>query len=92
MKNPYIVLGVDQDAEKAEIMKARMQAMKKKAYSLQEIQLAEKQLLDPAKRLAADFLFPTKVKARRLKIIKSKMAIKELDFKAIDEDALNSLK
>ena len=34
MKNPYTILGVSQDAEKADIMKAQMNAMKDKKYSL----------------------------------------------------------
>ena len=64
MTNPYTILGVSQDAEKAEIMKAQMFAMKKKEFPLQEIAVAAKQLLDPAKRLAADFMFPAKIKAK----------------------------
>ena len=43
MKNPYTILGVNQDADKAEIMKAKMFAMKKKEFPLQEIAVAEKQ-------------------------------------------------
>jgi DnaJ-class molecular chaperone len=32
MTNPYTILGVSQDADKAEIMKAQMLAMKKKEF------------------------------------------------------------
>ena len=66
MTNPYTILGVSQDADKAEIMKAQMFAMKKKEFPLQEIAVAAKQLLDPSKRLAADFMFPAKIKAKRI--------------------------
>lgn len=91
MKNPYIILGLNQNATKAEIMKAQILAMKKKEYSLQEIQIAARQLLDPAKRLAADFLFPSKVKARRIQPIQSTLELKEIDLSSIDENAFDSL-
>ena len=64
MSNPYEILNVSQDADKGEIMKAQMLAMKEKKFSLQEIAIAVRQLLDPSKRLAADFMFPTKIKSR----------------------------
>ena len=40
MSNPYEILKVTQDADKKEIMKAQMLAMKERRYSLQEIQIA----------------------------------------------------
>lgn len=92
MKNPYIILEVNQDATKGEIMKAQMIAMKKKVYSLQEIQVATRQLLDPAKRLAADFMFPVKIKAKRIMPIQSNLAYKEINLNALNENAFNSLK
>ncbi len=91
MKNPYIILGLNQNATKAEILKARKLAMSKKVYELPEIQIAERQLLDPAKRLAADFLFPSKVKARRIQPIQSTLELKEIDLSSIDENAFDSL-
>lgn len=92
MKNPYQILNVNQDADKKEIMKAQMSAMKEKNYSLQEIQIATKQLLDPAKRLAADFMFPAKLKAKRLQKIYIDIPIKKIDLDDIDQNAFNSLK
>lgn len=92
MTNPYTILGVSQDAEKAEIMKAQMFAMKKKEYSLQEIQIATKQLLDPAKRLAADFMFPAKIRARRMQLIQSKLTYREINVNVLNENAFDSLK
>jgi hypothetical protein len=92
MKNPYSILGVSQDAEKAEIMKAQMMAMKDKKYSLQEIQIAAKQLLDPAKRLAADFMFPAKIKARRIQIIQSILDYQDINVNALNENAFDSIK
>ena len=92
MKNPYTILGVNQDADKAEIMKAKMFAMKKKEFPLQEIAVAEKQLLDPAKRLAADFMFPAKIKTKRIQPIQSTMIHKEINVNALNENAFNSLK
>ena len=92
MTNPYTILGVNQDADKAEIMKAQMFAMKKKEFPLQEIAVAAKQLLDPAKRLAADFMFPAKIKAKRIQPIQSSLTYKEINTDALNENAFDSLK
>lgn len=92
MKNPYTILGVSQDVERAEIMKAQMLAMKDKKYSLQEIQIAAKQLLDPAKRLAADFMFPARIKARRIQIIQSNLVHQDINVNELSEDAFDSIK
>lgn len=92
MTNPYTILGVSQDADKAEIMKAQMFAMKKKEFTLQEIAVAAKQLLDPAKRLAADFMFPAKIKAKRIQPIQCTLTYKEINTDSLNENAFNSLK
>ena len=92
MTNPYTILGVYQDADKAEIMKAQMFAMKKKEFPLQEIAVAAKQLLDPAKRLAADFMFPAKIKAKRIHPIQITLTYKEINTDSLNENAFNSLK
>lgn len=92
MKNPYTILDVSQDAEKAEIMKAQIIAMKKKEYSLQDIAIAARQLLDPSKRLAADFMFPAKIKARRIQIIQSNLVYQEINTNTLNEDAFDSIK
>ena len=92
MTNPYTILGVSQDAEKAEIMKAQMFAMKKKEFPLQEIAVAAKQLLDHAKRLAADFMFPAKIKAKRIQPIQSTLTYKEINTDTLNENAFDSLK
>ena len=91
MINPYTILGVSQDAEKAEIMKAQMLAMKKKEFPLQEIAIAAKQLLDPAKRLAADFMFPAKIKVKRIQPIQCTLTYQEINVNALNENAFNSL-
>ena len=92
MTNPYTILGVSQDADKAEIMKAQMLAMKKKEFPLQEIAIAAKKLLDPAKRLAADFMFPAKIKVKRIQPIQSTLTYQEININALNENAFNSLK
>jgi DnaJ-class molecular chaperone len=92
MKNPYTILEVSQDADKAEIMKAQMFAMKKKQFPLQEIAVAAKQLLDPAKRLAADFMFPAKIKAKRIQSIQSTLSYREINVNALNENAFDSIK
>jgi hypothetical protein len=92
MSNPYEILKVTQDADKKEIMKAQMLAMKERRYSLQEIQIAVRQLLDPAKRLAADFMFPSKIKAKRPQIISIDVPVVKIDLNDIDENTFDSLK
>lgn len=92
MTNPYTILGVSQDADKSEIMKAQMLAMKKKEFPLQEIAIAAKQLLDPAKRLAADFMFPAKIKVKRIQPIQNTLTHQVIDVNALNENAFNSLK
>jgi hypothetical protein len=91
MKNPYHILNLHQDATKKEIMEAQKKAMLEKKYSLQEIALAARQLLDPAKRLAADFLFPSKIRAKRIKPIEHNLTYKEVDLDSLDENAFDSL-
>ena len=91
MKNPYKILGVPQNADKKEIHKAQMLAMRRKEHSLQEISAAARQLLDPAKRLATDFMFPVKIKAKRITKIEVKLKPQVLDLKNIDENSFDSL-
>ena len=92
MKNPYTILEVSQDADKAEIMKFQMFAMKKKEYPLKEIAIAAKQLLDPAKRLAADFMFPSQIRVKRIQTVQSSLSYKEINVKTLNENAFDSLK
>ncbi|MBK6730612.1 MAG: molecular chaperone DnaJ [Bacteroidetes bacterium] len=92
MNNPYEILKVNQDANKGEIMKAQILAMKEKKYSLQEIAVAVRQLLDPAKRLAADYMFPTKIKSKRIQKIAVEIPVEKIDLNDIDENTFDSLK
>lgn len=91
MINPYQILGIAQDANKKEIQAAQLAAMKARKYKLDEIALATKQLMDPAKRLAADFMFPAKVKAKRLQKIDVEITIQDFNINAIDLNEFNSL-
>lgn len=91
MTNPYTILGVSQDATKAEIMKAQMFAMKRKEFPLQEIAVAAKQLLDPAKRLAADFMFPAKIRVKRIQPIQCDLSYKETNTDFLNQNAFDSL-
>lgn len=69
LHNPYDVLDLDQNASKKDIQKALPLALakqrKEKKYSPKDIMQAQKELLDPAKRLAADFLFLDRIRAKR---------------------------
>jgi hypothetical protein len=92
MKNPYMILGVSQDADKEEIIKAQMFAMQNKEIPLQEIALAVRQLLDPAKRLAADFMFPARIKVKRIQPIQIDYTYKKINTDALNENAFDTLK
>jgi preprotein translocase subunit Sec63 len=91
MNNPYQILGISQDAGKKEIMDAQMIAMKEKKYPLPEIHSAAKQLLDPARRLAADFMYPVRIKARRPQKITVDIAIPNIDIDEISDNSFDSL-
>jgi len=92
MNNPYQVLEVSQNATKKEIIKGKMIAMKKRKFSLQDIQLAEKQLLNPSKRLIADFMYPSRIKAKRPKAIKINVTLKDINIEDIPDDVFDSIK
>lgn len=97
MNNPYQVLVLHQDATKEEIhkafIKAQMENVKSKKFSGKEIMEAQKQLMNPEKRLVADFLFPSKLKSKRLKLIEDNLFIpKEFAEFKLDADRLDSLK
>ncbi len=65
--NPYDVLGVSQAASKAEIVTAKVAAMKRKQYSLNVIADAEKKLLKTPERIIADYLRPVLPVVKRFK-------------------------
>ena len=56
--NPYDILNVSQAASKAEILAAKVNAIKQKQYPLNVIADAEKKLLKPKERILADYLRP----------------------------------
>ena len=57
MKNPYEILGVSQDANNPQILKAMTTAMRKKEYSNTDIAQARAQFSKPNTRLSADFSY-----------------------------------
>ena len=91
MNNPYKILGVSQDADKAEIKRAQLVAMKEKRYTLQEIHQAVRELLDPAKRLAADFMYPGSIKVKRPQKIVVEIELQNIDLQSINENIFDSL-
>jgi hypothetical protein len=93
MKNPYKILGIGCDADKNEIMKAQIIAMKEKKYSLREIAVSSKQLLDPAKRLAAQTLFcHSKIILKRPLKISVDIQFENIELDEKDENMFDSLK
>jgi len=92
MNNPYQILKLSQNANRQEIMKAQIEAMREKRYSLQEIGTAVRYLLDPAKRLAADFMFPSKIRSKRPQKISIEIKESQLNIKDININAFDSLR
>ena len=91
MKNPYEILNINQDASKQEIIAAQKLAMLQRKFSINEIANATKQLLDAEKRLAADFMYPSKLSAKRPKKIETEINITKIDLNNINPDAFCSL-
>jgi hypothetical protein len=94
MTNPYSLLNVKQDITNNDLKRALVKAIKlarTNEFSASEIMAAEKTLRDPAKRLAADFMFPSKIKAKRPVLFAVNEDIETIDLDRIDSDALDSL-
>lgn len=95
MKNPYEVLGVRQDVTAAEINQgfnqAQMKNMKSRQHTAGELMTARQQLLSPARRLAADFVYPSRPRARRPRAIVWPDTSKEISLTSFLPDAYSSL-
>ncbi len=86
--NPYYILGLSRSADKQEIVRAQMSALKQKRYSPQAIGEAQKSLLDPQKRLIADLLFPVLpavTKFRREKLTSQTIPVPETLLEILPE-------
>jgi hypothetical protein len=92
MENPYKILKVNQDVDKNGIKKAQLIAMKEKCFTLQEIHNAVRELLSPAKRLAADFMYPGNIKVKRPQKIVVEISLQNIDLQSINENIFDSLK
>ncbi len=91
MNNPYIVLGISQNATKQEILRAKMQAMKDRKFALKEIHEAERILATPVRRLVADFLFPSRIKSKRPKFLDLGQQLDETNITELDENAMDTI-
>lgn len=95
MKNPYEVLGVSQDASHAEIIAgfkvALMKDRKAKQHTQADLMGAQKQLLSATRRLAADFMYPTRPRAKRPKALVWPEDAAAVSLTSFQLDAYNSL-
>ena len=91
MKNPYEILGVSQDANNPQILKAMTTAMRKKEYSNTDIAQARAQLSKPTTRLAADITFPIFESYEGLNPLVSGVVLENIDINTIDSEVYNSL-
>ncbi|WP_193789395.1 J domain-containing protein [Prochlorothrix hollandica] len=65
--NPYAVLGLSRSVSTAEITKAMGEAMKRKQFPIDVIAKAQKSLMNPQKRILADYLYPILPVVQRFK-------------------------
>ncbi len=91
MKNPYKVLGLEQDANNSDIAKSQIKALKSKKYTLKEITEAKAILSKPAQRLAADFTFPI-LDEEEILPLSSSVKSKDVSLDTIDQNNYSSLK
>ena len=90
MKNPYKILGLDQDASASDIVKSQIKALKSKKHTMKEITEAQTILRKPAQRLAADFTFPI-LDEEKIIPLASTIKSKDMDLESIDLNKYNSL-
>ena len=91
MNNPYIILGVPQDASNQEIIRAVAAAMRERKFSTREIAEARAVLSKPATRLAADFMFPVFQHSSPIGEIVPKVKPSGLTVDKLNPDKYNSL-
>lgn len=91
MKNPYKVLGLQQDASNSDIVKSQIKALKSKKYTMKEITEAQETLRKPAQRFAADFTFPI-LDEEKVIPLASSVKSEEVNLEALDLNKYNSLK
>lgn len=95
MKNPYEVLSVSQDALAAEINHgfnlAQQKNMQTKQYTSAELMAARQQLLSPARRLVADFMHPSRPRAKRPRAFLWPEVTKQIPLDLFSLDAYSSL-
>lgn len=89
MNNPYIVLGISQDATKVDIVKAQVKALRLK-NSPREVAAAQKELHSPARRLAVDFTYPVFKGLDNFAPISTTTKSKEVDLDTLNLDKYKS--
>lgn len=92
MENPYVILGISQDASKVEIVKAQVKALRSKRYTPKEIASAQKDLHNPARRLAVDFTYPVFPDLGGIQVIDTTTKVENVNLTAINLDKYDSLK
>ena len=70
--NPYKILNIDCHADKRKIIEAAALAMREKKFSVQEVAIAQKEMMNPINRAAHEFLQLIDVKPLQEQLILSK--------------------
>lgn len=90
MENPYEILNVKQDVTIKELVRAQLLAMRGK-YTAKQVQDAVTTLHSPARRLAADFLFPILPMVRVFQPVSTSISRQAPNSKWLDADKYRSL-
>lgn len=82
--NPFLVLAVRPEATQQEILLAVVQALRKRKYSAKEIADAQKELMDPHLRKAAEFIYV-------MDFPPGSLELQAWTFPEVDSDELDAL-
>jgi hypothetical protein len=91
MKNPYQLLGISQDATKAEVLKAFNMSLLKRRCTPHEAAVARAQLSKADSRLASDFMLPVFPDTDKIELVEQTTKSKDIDIDSIDANKYNSL-
>jgi proline racemase len=90
MNNPYTVLGISQNATKVEIVKAQVKALRLKNFDAKEVVAAQKELHNPARRLAVDFTYPVVEEWKSIDKIESSIKSEKSDLNKFNPNKYKS--
>ena len=90
--NPYKILNIDYHADKRKIIEAVALAMREKKFSVQEVAIAQKEIMNPITKAAHDFLqfIDVKPMQNQFALIKQKKKKRVFDLNRLSDFDENS--